>query len=261
MPIGTCPLCRRTEQPLQESHYLPAALYSPRRKMRQYRTRNSTGIMETDLREYLLCQECETRFNKMGESYVLNLIAAKANRFPLREKLHVALARDIGDGSAPRFSGEDIGLDMDKFAYFALSVVWRGAVHQWMNADGTLMAPSRLGDFEESMRQFLAGEAAFPSNMVVIVAVASDNESRRIFSFPEAAVLDGCLNFRFFARGIFFRVMMGHVPRMFYDWCCTSPRKCIFYGDGSRRAAELFAGVEELTRKGESSDGARENRP
>jgi hypothetical protein len=139
-------------------------------------------------------------------------------------------------------------LDMHKFAYFALSVVWRGAVHQWMNADGTLMAPCRLGDFEESMRQYLAGEAAFPSNMVVIVAVASDDESHRTFFVPEIRVQDGCLNFRFFARGIFFRVMMGHVPEMFRDWCCTSPRKCIFYGDGRRRVSELFAGVEDLTK-------------
>lgn len=141
-------------------------------------TRSSTGTMKEDIKEYLLCKDCETRFNSMGESYVLSWIAPKANRFPLHERLRVALPCDVGDGSAPRFSGEDIGVDMDRFAYFAVSVAWRGAVHQWTNADGTLMAPWALGDFEEQMRRYLAGESPFPSNMAVIVSVASDNESR-----------------------------------------------------------------------------------
>jgi hypothetical protein len=248
MPTETCPLCRRPEQDLRVSHFLPAALYSPRKKKKQYRTRNATGIMQADLQEYLLCGDCETRFNTHGEGYVLKLIAPKSKRFPLHEKLRLALPRSSGDRSALRFSGEDLGLDMDKFAYFALRVVWRGAVHQWMNANGTLMAPCKLGDFEEMIRQYLAGEAAFPSNMAVMVLVASDDESRRIFSFPEVSVQDGCLNFRFYARGVFFRVMMGHVPQMFRDWCCTSPRKCLFYGDGKRRASEVFAGVEDPTK-------------
>ena len=34
---------------------------------------------------------------------------------------------------------------MDKFAYFAISLVWRGAVHDWVRPDGTVRPQDALG--------------------------------------------------------------------------------------------------------------------
>jgi hypothetical protein len=57
-------------------------------------------------------------------------LAPKAKRFSLGEKLKLALPRErFPDFS--RFAAYDVGVDAAKFAYFALSIVWRGAVHEW----------------------------------------------------------------------------------------------------------------------------------
>jgi len=240
MPTGTCPLCERTDQPLQISHYMSGALYNPRHKRPEYVTRAGSFPVRKDIKARLLCRDCETTLNKGGESYVLNLIATKSRSFPLGEKLWLALPREVLDRSISRFSGQDLGVDMDKFAYFAISVVWRGAVGQWNGADGTPLPQFALGGFEPPMREYLLGKTHLSPNTTVIVIVASDRESRRTWFVPVCEVLDNCLNFRFLARGVFFRVMMGHVPQYFRDYCCTSPRKCIFYGDGEHRTLEAL---------------------
>lgn len=57
---------------------------------------------------------------------------------------------------------------------------------------------------------------------------------------PSTHVEAMCLNFRFLARGVFFRAMMGrHMPQFFRDLSCSSPRKCVFFGDGTHRMSEI----------------------
>jgi len=146
----------------------------------------------------------------------------------------------VEDDSVSRFSGDDIGLDTGKFAYFALSAVWRSAVHQWVLPDGSTTPPIVLGAFEEPIRAYLLGKSPLPPDTAVIVVVCSDDEARKIWVTPSIHVEALCLNFRFLARGVFFRVMMGkHLPQYYRDRCCTSPRKCIFYGDAKHRMMEI----------------------
>ena len=153
--------------------------------------------------------------------------------------MKVALARD-NDPSAPRFFGPDFGLDMDKFAYFALSVVWRLCAAQWPIHDGTFTKERDLGDFQERMRKYLLGEIPFPSDMAVIVMVCSDLASRQRFFVPEDFMEAGCINLRFLARGVFFRVMFGNIPPDFRLVCCTAGLRSIFYADCERRTMEGF---------------------
>jgi hypothetical protein len=231
-------LCLKKGAELLESHYMPAALYKA--KKLEYGTRSGTGLVAEDIKSPLLCFDCEQRFDREGESEVLLHIAPKSlKRFPLHEKLRIALPRD-SDASSSRFAGYDIGLDMDKFAYFALSVLWRAAVHQWVLFDGNAAPQIALGDFEEPMRLYLLGQAPLPPDTAVIVLVCSDNEARRIWTTPSTHVEAMCLNFRFLVRGVLFRVMMGrHMPQYFRDYSCTSARKCIFWGDMSHRMPEV----------------------
>jgi len=236
---GICKLCRE-EKNLQESHYIPAALYPKSQKL-EYATRIGSGVVVEHMKALLLCSNCERRFDQNGESEVLRHIAPKSvKRFPLHEKLRLALPREVEDDSISRFAGYDIGLDMDKFAYFTLSVVWRSAVHQWVFLDGNAAPPIVLGGFEEPIRVYLLGEAPLPPDTAIIVIVCSDEEARKTWVTPSTHVEAMCLNFRFLARGVFFRAMMGrHLPQYFRDRCCTSPRKCIFYGDAKHRMPEI----------------------
>jgi hypothetical protein len=253
-PDVLCNLCLQPKS-LQESHFMPAALYPKARKPR-YATRNSTGNFdskEKHIKDYLLCSDCEQLFDRKGESEVLYWISPKSKTFRLAERLRVALPRDYNpsnpDQSINRYSGLDIGVDMDKFAYFAMSLVWRGAVHDWTMPDGTVRPHDALGAFIEPMRLYLIGKTLLPPDTSVIVIVGSDDESRKIWTTPQVHVEANCLNFRFLTFGVLFRVMMGYQqPQYFRDNCCTSPRKCLFYGSMKHRIGEVMQIFESATK-------------
>lgn len=85
------------------------------------------------------------------------------------------------------------------------------------------------------------GRAPFPPDTSVIVVVCSDDESRKVWTLPQPHVEADCLNFRFLAFGVLFRVMMGYRQwQVFRDFSCTSPRKCIFYGSAKHRMSEIM---------------------
>lgn len=233
MPGGICKLCLR-EGDLQESHFIPRGLY-PKRGGMEYRTRQRAGLDETQLKQYLLCRLCERRFNDDGESYVLSKIAPKSRKsFPLHDTLRLACPRETGPGWS-RFAGYDVGLDMAKFAYFTLSLVWRGAIAEWDMPGGDRTSKLLLGDFEEPFRRFLLGETPFPRDTWVLAFVHSDQTARDSFSVPPAASSFGFLSFTFLLRGVMLRACMGeNVPDELQQFSCTSPRDCLFSGDGEK---------------------------
>src|SRR4051812_11770259 len=139
MPVGLCRLCRKLAE-LRESHFMPAALYRSSNNSRMsFATTTRSGILRQQIKTHLLCDSCEQRFNINGEKEVLKWIAPKSESFPLYEKMASVLPRDC-DEQTYGFSGQDLGVDMDKFAYFTLSVVWRAAVKQWRLPDGKMSA-------------------------------------------------------------------------------------------------------------------------
>jgi len=252
MVEGVCKLCLEMK-PLQESHFIPAALYPRGRKLSiATRDRRLVALDSKDkhIKDYVLCSDCEQRFDRNGESEVLYWVSPKSKTFRLRERLKLALPRDYNpsdpDQSINRYSGNDIGVNVEKFAYFAISVIWRGAAHDWVLPDGKMRPHDALGDFVEPMRLYLLGQASFPPHTSVIVIVGSDDESRRVWTIPGAHVEADCLNFRFQIFGVMFRVLMGHRQwDYFRDHSCTSPRKCIFYGSMKHRMPEIMQIFED----------------
>jgi hypothetical protein len=244
MTRGSCELCLE-EKDLLKSHYIPKALYPTKRQKSATVTRRVVvSGRAPHLKAYLLCRDCETRFEQNGESEVLKWLAPKAKRFSLAERLKLALPRERFPDSS-RFAAYDIGLDAAKFAYFALSVVWRGAVHGWSLPDGTRTKLLDLGPHQEAIRKFLAGETEFPHEVVSVVAiVCSDPEARSLWIIPCQDEEAGCQNYRFIARGVLFRVLLGpSIPPFFRDASCVSPRQPIAYGDCSRRVKQDLPGL------------------
>ena len=247
MEQQVCPLCQIAKhlKDFRKSHFIPAGLYHSGKKGLQYGTRSGTGRLEKEIKDLLLCSTCESFFDQGGESYVLSRIAAKVtDEFPLHRMLSDAppLERypDIS-----LFSGDDLGIGMRKFAHFALGIVWRATVHDWMMPDGKILPRQAIGDFEPPIRSYLLG-GTFPPDTSVIVIVCSDHQSRLIWTTPTISVEANCLNFRFHARGIFFRVMMGYrLPEAFREWSCISSRKCLFYGNVADRMPEVMAIFEQ----------------
>jgi hypothetical protein len=185
--FGQCKLCLKEKQ-LCESHLIPSALYAPGKKGMRYATQTQSGENPVQMKAYVLCWDCEQRFNRLGESEVLRWLAPKARKqFPLHDRLRVALPC----GEIRRYSvyrGEDVGLDTEKFAYFTLSVFWRRTAHAWLNLDGSPMPPWNLGVFGEQMRTFLVGDAPFPPDTCVQVLVCTDSYSREFWTGPSTDV-------------------------------------------------------------------------
>jgi hypothetical protein len=130
---------------------------------------------------------------------------------------------------------------MKKFAYFAMSLVWRGAVQDWTMLDGMVLPASPLGDFQEQIRLHLLGKTALPPDMVVLVVVCSDSEARKVWIIPKLESAENCINVRVLLRGILFRVLIGYgMPAFYREMCCTSPRKCLFYGSMKHRMPEIM---------------------
>jgi hypothetical protein len=121
-----CVLCLRA-LPLIDSHFLPAGLY---RRLRTPNEKNQNPILTSRVRavqigfqmaEPLLCSDCDGLFSKRGEAYVLPRIRQKST-FPFLDQLKVAL-EVYRSQEWNIYSGEAVGFDMEKIAYFGVSLL------------------------------------------------------------------------------------------------------------------------------------------
>ena len=241
--IGQCPLCRREDQVLCESHFIPAALYPTKRQEPDSRFSTLDQVYRDpheEVKEPLLCGDCEQRLSQNGESEVLLWISSKAKVFKLRDQI-TRLKPFEQHHELSRYRVSDIGISAEKFAYFAVSVVWRAAVHQWRLRNGVLSTQLDLGEHAERIRRYLMQEEPFPKDILaVVVIVSSDREGREVWGIPGQFQEAGCENFRFVCRGVIFRVALGRtIDPMVRDGCCVGTG-LVFYGDLSRNIRRDF---------------------
>jgi hypothetical protein len=137
--FGICRLCLR-QRWLRVSHFLSAFLY---RRSLQRGAPNEHPVMMTNKRavvtsmqvkDYLLCADCEQQFNKCGEKWAAAQVY-DGTYFPLLQRLTLALPF-FETPHLRAVSGIAAGIDTDKLAYFGLSILWRAAAHKWKMMDG-----------------------------------------------------------------------------------------------------------------------------
>lgn len=110
-----------------------------------------------------------------------------------------------------RYSASSLGISPEKFAYFALSLVWRAAACKWPLPDGSRTTPLDLEEFFEPMRTFLVGESAFPSQTFIMLTVCTDEKSREYWSPPQRSV-EAPSMVVVPINGLLFRVWLGNLP-------------------------------------------------
>jgi len=217
---------------LCKSHYLGRALHVLSREDGRNAIVLTPKIVTATPRQlwaHLLCSECEKRISKNGESYVLTLLNRK-DKFLLLDTLKKSRPMKV-EGALQIFSGRDLGIDTEALAYFALSIVWRGSVHDWKTVEGqTTGVP--LGPYEERVRQYLAGKSGFPADVLVAVHVCTDVGSHGMIYSPERVKGVHAIysDFSFLTRGLWFHVYVGKdIPKEMREICCVnSTRKVIF---------------------------------
>lgn len=244
---GICKLCLQTRE-LQDSHFIPSAMYKYLRDPSEKNPnpvvvdRKAGATTSKQVKDFLLCAKCEDIFNRNGEKEMLKWVW-NGKSFPLGDRLSVALSLSpytICDTAA--FSGTAIGIDTEKFAYFALSVIWRAAVHQWNTPFGGETNLIILNAFEEPIRKYLLGTAGFPADVVVIATVCTDLLSIRGFYIPSQVSEIPGICFAMLMLGVNFRVFIGRdMPPKRRDICCVnSAARLIFRRDCSQKTVEAF---------------------
>jgi hypothetical protein len=101
-------------------------------------------------------------------------------------------------------------LDEERLAlsYFALSVVWRAALCDWI-CRGEKYERLCLGRYEEGMRKYLNGDTGIPTQLGVMVVLSSLNQPWLAMCFPINYREDSYHCYRFHIPGITFVVTVG----------------------------------------------------
>ena len=245
MPVGVCKMCLKSK-PLVRSHLIARGFYRALRThgSKQPRpiviTPDTSVLSERQVRDYLLCQRCDRRLATHGEDWVMQQ-GFNGVDFPLRDRLALALpvsSRALGHAKA--YSGVAVGIDTEKIAYFALSLLWRGSIHAWRTSPIedytiTLKAPA------EPMREYLLGTTSFPANIWISATVCLDKYSLGLVRVPDdEANASDCTAYNMFVLGLFVRVFYGKVPIYIQDCCCFhSPLKPVY----ARDCSDLAGGI------------------
>jgi hypothetical protein len=116
----------------------------------------------------LLCAECEDLFSKNGEAWVSQIIA-RLGSFPLCYAVETCpKIKETPDLTLFACRG-NAAINIDKLAYFALSMFWRSSIVNWRAIAN--VPRIELGEYEEPIRRFLRGEAAIPPDCVLIATL------------------------------------------------------------------------------------------
>jgi hypothetical protein len=246
-------LCLKT-RPLLRSHLIPAAMYKylldPKKKNDNPVVvgRKVTATTSKQVVDYLLCSSCEDLFNKRGESWMLKQVW-NGKQFPLLDRLNVAHPY-CTFSEVVAFSGSAVGIDTDSLGYFALSILWRAAVHVWNTPFGGKTTLLDLGPVEKPIREFLLGEQPFPDDVAIMVHICTDSSSRGSFHVPSRVQANPIPSFGFQTLGVMFRIYVGNIiPGNIRALCCvTSDNKLIFLRDCSEKTIEAFGQLMRTSR-------------
>jgi len=202
---------------------------------------------------YLLCKQCEDRFNNGGERYTLTQVHDGIT-FPLLNRMTLSLPFQVAPSlGVSLYSATAMGVQWDQLAYFAMSIFWRGSVHQWTLQGGNT-AFNSLGPHEPAVRAYLLGQAPFPPELTLIVTVATDWQSQGSFWTPAVVVGSAIPSLGLLTRGIHFRLFLGsNLPAGMSGLCITAPpRHVIALGDCLKISGHAFGNLMKTSRPARS---------
>jgi len=174
----------------------------------------------------LLCWDCEQRFSRSGEDWVLKHCLHRDGSFPLASIL-ASKTPDLSSPENPTRIYHASGIpeiNISALAYFAASTFWRGSIHPW-NDDGSI--PVRLGPFQEQFRQYLMSLRAFPKDCSLWVMVRDGKEIDRLTYSPIGERKGNFHVYKFPMPGLAFSLVVSkNIP-------ATHRERCFVHGPGN----------------------------
>jgi len=208
---GRCGLCRGVRE-LRDSHLLPASVYKLSRSENRKNphpvvtTRNGVLISARQVSDHFLCVECEDRFSKNGERYVVGQ-CSRPRSFKLRQLLEESEAAAVRERFSV-YSPSVLGAHVSEYLYFAASVFWRAAARTW-RFDNQTTGITLGSQHQEAFRRYLLGEAQFPEHARLFMHVWSDKDADFTTVFPCSNRTDGKWRHKFCIPGILFILFVG----------------------------------------------------
>jgi hypothetical protein len=179
------------------------------------------------VKDHLLCRDCESILAE-AEAYAIPLLSEAENHtFPL-----LSLLREIKATGNGRVSATMAGVDVDKLAYFALSIFWRASVKTWVHLNGQKISVA-MNEHEEPTRKFLRRESGLPPGFVLKIAICTDAQSQGFVFAPVQWTNDLYRGYETFLLGVNFTLVVG-VPPGAKDWnLCATKTNDVFLEDCS----------------------------
>lgn len=213
--MATCALCQQTRD-LRNSHLVPKGLYRLARAREGHPNPNpviltARGRMQTSYQAVrpLLCSECEQRFSRQGEDWVLRHCYRGYGLFRLRQLLRASapLHSDANftiynAASAPQVS-------IEKLTYFCISVFWRASVCDWESSGEHYRAISLGAKYQEQIRNYLLGAAELPTAASILVLASGLKTPAIVFSFPDTIRVESQHCHSLHIPGLTFQLSLG----------------------------------------------------
>jgi hypothetical protein len=236
--IGICKMCRNKCR-LCKSHYLGQALHRLARLQGQDPVMMTPKVIRTTQRQlwaHLLCSACEGRLNKFGETPILKLIDS-SDDFPLLRMMDLVPFGVSRQANTLLYSADRMGIDTNALAYYALSLLWKGAVHRWPTTDGQTTWVDLRG-YRERIRRYLLGDTALPAGIYVAVAVCEDKASRGLVYAPARFRGTQHRMFSILVRRIWFDVTVDkNAPASYRSICCVHSETRVLHRKDCRSRA------------------------
>lgn len=223
---GICALCQEN-RPLKDSHFLPQALYRLVRfgnSAKQVFTVTGYGSWKTDkqMAQALLCGECEQRFHRNGEDWVLRHVYRGTDVFRLLSALD-SLTPFQRTQTAKVYAVDGVrGIDRSQLTYFAMSVFWRGAVSKWKLSGHALNEINFGPDYTKALQLYLLAKQPFPNNFALNIEVCDKAVPAAMLFITPSGTNNGkgFRSYSFMVPGIAFHLYVGQrIPLDIQDGC------------------------------------------
>lgn len=228
-----CALCQQNK-PLLESHFIPAAIYKnlidPGGLIKNMVASNRSTASEESkqVKQYLLCQDCEIRFQQGGESWVLARRLMSDGTFLLRDLLQQTTAAGSKNGATFYTLNSVPGIEQERLLYFGVSVFWRAAVVDWRTPLGHYTRLSLQPVILEELRKYLVGIAPFPPSVSLTVVLSASPTPLQATTLPNVTYQDkDYRQFDFYMPGIGFTLLSGNVPEGLKAISISSNPHCV----------------------------------
>lgn len=181
---------------------------------------DNTFSTSKEIRQNLLCADCETRFSR-AEKFCSEVFMQADGQFPLRDVLLGAEVIAEDRRSSVR-RGTVLGDEqVHKLTYFALSVFWRGSVTKW-KYEGRELKKNHLGEkYEGLLRRYLLGEAQVPDSMSLMILLSKAAKPMPFLHAPISSRYHGYYNHHFSIPGMQFVLTVGQVRPKGCDELCV----------------------------------------